>query len=412
MAEFTELVKNFDKIRDYMRDFYIYGFKRRADYTYKSVRTYDNERRRIECWLKDYVQWDYSEKGKRVFVAIDSVELAENPLYRAYKSKSFTDNDAMLHFYLLDVLSARSDLNAEQAADAIAREFGAAFDLQTVRGKLKEYAALGIFSVRKSGRSHLYRLAGDFFASMPGAREKLIDACSFFREAAPFGVVGSYIADLIGGGDLFRFKHRCLAHTLEDRVLFVILRAMHEKRGAELDVRGQKSGRSYSARVTPLKVLTSTQTGRRYAAAYRGDKRRFFSLRLDSIKRARLAETDPAYDTLMEKFEKNYPLCWGVTWGGRSRMESVCFRLRIDEKREGYVLDRPYREGRGGQVRRAGENEFCYRRQMFDAQEILPWIKSFTGRIIAAESSNPAVRRALDQDFNRMAEMYGEGENC
>ena len=30
MAEFQELIKNFDRIRDYMRQFYIYGFKVRG----------------------------------------------------------------------------------------------------------------------------------------------------------------------------------------------------------------------------------------------------------------------------------------------------------------------------------------------------------------------------------------------
>ena len=33
MAEFQELIKNFDRIRDYMRQFYIYGFKVRGDST-------------------------------------------------------------------------------------------------------------------------------------------------------------------------------------------------------------------------------------------------------------------------------------------------------------------------------------------------------------------------------------------
>ena len=47
MAEFQELIKNFDRIRDYMRQFYVYGFKVRGDYDVKSARTYDNEKRRI-----------------------------------------------------------------------------------------------------------------------------------------------------------------------------------------------------------------------------------------------------------------------------------------------------------------------------------------------------------------------------
>ena len=54
VAEFQELIKNFDRIRDYMRQFYVYGYKSRSDYDGKSARTYDNERRRIESWLSGF----------------------------------------------------------------------------------------------------------------------------------------------------------------------------------------------------------------------------------------------------------------------------------------------------------------------------------------------------------------------
>ena len=45
---YSELIKSFEKIRGYMRDFYVYGFKSREQYDRKSARSYDNERRRIE----------------------------------------------------------------------------------------------------------------------------------------------------------------------------------------------------------------------------------------------------------------------------------------------------------------------------------------------------------------------------
>ena len=47
MSAYNELIKNFEKIRAYMRDFYVYGFKSRDDFVSKSVRSYDDERRRI-----------------------------------------------------------------------------------------------------------------------------------------------------------------------------------------------------------------------------------------------------------------------------------------------------------------------------------------------------------------------------
>ena len=66
MTEFNELIKNFDRIRDYMRQFFIYGYKNRGDFDKKSGRTYDNERRRVESWLGDYVKSAYTEKGKNI----------------------------------------------------------------------------------------------------------------------------------------------------------------------------------------------------------------------------------------------------------------------------------------------------------------------------------------------------------
>ena len=43
---YNELIKNFEKIRAYMRDFYVYGFKSRDGYRAKSARSY--ERRKTE----------------------------------------------------------------------------------------------------------------------------------------------------------------------------------------------------------------------------------------------------------------------------------------------------------------------------------------------------------------------------
>ena len=48
LMAYSELIKNFERIRDYMREFYVYGFKTREEYYSKSARSYDNERRRIE----------------------------------------------------------------------------------------------------------------------------------------------------------------------------------------------------------------------------------------------------------------------------------------------------------------------------------------------------------------------------
>ena len=101
---YSELVKNFDNIRMKMRDFYVYGFKSKADFSDKSARTYDNDRRRIESWLAAYMYFRKNAKGKRCFIAVDSRKIKHNQFYKAWKAKTFTAKDIMLHFCLLDML--------------------------------------------------------------------------------------------------------------------------------------------------------------------------------------------------------------------------------------------------------------------------------------------------------------------
>lgn len=102
---FNELIKSFDNIRQMMRDFYVFGFKSRADFADKSARSYDNERRRIESWLGEYMYFRQNAGGKNCFISVDSRKIRHNPFYKALKA-----NDIMLHFFLLDILQPGENL--------------------------------------------------------------------------------------------------------------------------------------------------------------------------------------------------------------------------------------------------------------------------------------------------------------
>ena len=90
---YNELIKNFERIRSYMREFYVYGFKSRSEYNAKSARSYDDERRRLESWLGEYMRFTQTAEGKNVFISADSRITHRNPFYKAWKAKSFTDGD-------------------------------------------------------------------------------------------------------------------------------------------------------------------------------------------------------------------------------------------------------------------------------------------------------------------------------
>ena len=85
---YQELIKSFVKIRSYMRDFYIYGFKTRMDYDQKSSRSYDDEHRRIESWLRDYMCICQDAAGEWGLLSADSRSMPNNPLHKAFKTYS------------------------------------------------------------------------------------------------------------------------------------------------------------------------------------------------------------------------------------------------------------------------------------------------------------------------------------
>ena len=119
---YSELIKDFGRIREYMRQFYVYGFRTRDEYDGKSARSYDNERRRIESWLGEYMSFRQDSTGKVNFISVDSRSIMHNPLYRAFKAKSFTDNDITLNFYILDILCAQETQGIRWCGDTAEQE--------------------------------------------------------------------------------------------------------------------------------------------------------------------------------------------------------------------------------------------------------------------------------------------------
>ena len=411
MAKFSELIKNFDKIRDYMRDFFIYGFKARGDFNQKSLRTYDNEKRRIECYLGEYIRWDTSKGSKRVFISLDSSKISQNPLYAAWKSKSFTDNDIMLHFYILDILKRDKSLSCEGLTNAISEKSGICFDPQTVRIKLKEYDKEGILVSNKVSKNLYYSLCEDYLQKLSYCYENVIDGIKFYQEAAPFGVIGSYILDNENReNDIFAFKHHFVVHTLEDKVLLNILNAMREKRKIKFVNESKRLGLKNTIYGIPLKIFVSSQSGRRYLTIYNESRQRFINHRLDYIKSIELLEVCEEFHELREKLNKNLNKCWGVSFGGNHRGEKFTMKLYIDEEREAHIINRLYREGRGGKVNKLDKNIYEYSKEIFDTNEIMHWVKSFTGRIISVDCDSKHIVNKFNNDMRRMHRMYIGGE--
>ena len=408
---YSELVKRFDRVRDYMRDFLIFGYKTREDFDQKSARTYDNERRRIESWLGDGLRWEYRPGGKAMFLSVDASELPHNPLYRAWQSKSFTDNDITLHFYLLDLLSDGRPRHAEEITDELAKRGEQLFELSTVRRKLKEYEELGILNAQKQGRRLCYALSPCSLDSLFPDQIGLSEFLHFFGEAAPLSVVGCFLSSRTGEGDAhIRFKHHFIVHTLEDQILLTILEALRDGLRLELTNVSGQDGRASVCRVVPVKVMVSVQSGRRYLVARRLDQRRFSTFRLDYIKALTPLPGQEGDESYRTQAELRLAHAWGPALPSRERTRRFSMTVAVDEEHEPYIIQRLRREGRGGRAERLEPGLWRYTNEVYDVGEMMNWVKTFIGRIVALEGDDQRVIDCFYEDVRRMVGMYGGEE--
>lgn len=406
---YSELIKSFDRIRDYMRDFYVYGFKSRTEYDAKSARSYDNERRRVESWLGEYMSFTQDSAGKRVFLSVDSRRIPGNPLYKAFKAKSFTDRDITLHFYLLDSLADGVGRTAGQIMDIITERYLSVFesalsiDESTVRKKLREYEELGLLQSEKNGKRVAYRRTDDPRLDLSG----WADAIAFFSEDAPLGVTGSFLLDKLETVPrIFRFKHHYILHALDGDILCRLLSAIGEHRAVELTLKSLRGGREYVRTICPLRIYSSTQTGRQYVLGYHYRGKRMAFYRVDAVRRVATLNVEKKIDVYEGYYAKFRENLWGVSVGGEHELDHIEMTLRVGP-RESYIVQRLEREKRGGTIEVLDDHTCRFSADVYDAYELLPWLRTFIGRVVGLQCSNRAVVDTFYADLEQMARQYG-----
>lgn len=411
MSSYSELIKNFEKIRAYMRDFYVYGFKSRNDYHNKSARSYDDERRRIESWLGDHMNFVRTPEGKNVFISIDSRTISHNPLYNAWKAKSFTDGDVTLHFIIFDILydpsikRTISELLSEIDEYLSGFESPMMFDESTIRKKLKEYTEAGIIITEKEGRKMYYRRSSSTDIS------DLDDVLHYFSEVAPCGVIGSFILDKEESDtDAFTFKHHYINGAIDSGVLATLFTAMREKRAVTVSNLSRRKDLPRRNRIIPLRLFISVQNGRQHLFSYLPEFNTFFSYRVDYLSNVKLEEPSPRFDELRAELDRMQDKMWGVSvrrnkWGV-DRLEHVEFTVKVEDGEE-YIVQRLYREKRIGTIAKLDDHTYRFSAEVYDSSEMIPWIRTFICRITKMNFSNRSIENQFKKDLEDMYRIYG-----
>ncbi len=401
---YSELVKNLNPIRHYARDFFVCGFKSRDDFTEKSGRSYDDQRRRIDSWLSPYMAFHQSDGKKCSFLSVAAREEAENPLFRVFCTKSFTAMDLKLHFFLADILADGEALGAgalwERLLDGYPAqdEDGNWPDESTVRKKCAEYVALGVFQKQKAGRQVTFALAPAL--PLSGAA----DALAWAEEIFPAGVLGYFLRQKAGARTLPIFlKHHYLFRALDAEIAYTMLVAMREKRFVAVRFQGKKETLS----MYPARLFVSMQTGREYVFYLAGETPQFS--RLDHIEDVQLAAPAPDPDGREEAARAELSHCWGISSKRGQRLYHVKLGIRV-ARHEEFIVRRLRREKRCGTVRRLSPGHWLYEADVFDPLEMLPWIRTFIGRIETLESNHPYLVKRFRKDFQKLCALYDEAE--
>ena len=411
MSSYSELIKNFERVRSYMREFYVYGFKSRDDYNKKSTRSYDDERRRMESWLGEHMSFVRTPEGKNVFISIDSRTTRHNPLYKAWKAKSFTDGDITLHFLIFDIfhspevaysLSEISEIIDERYLSHFSEPF--VYDESTLRKKLKEYESEGIIKSEKIGRKTVYRRAEDTDISSLG------DVLDFFSEASPCGVIGSFLLDKIESDDRFTFKHHYITGAIDSGVMAALFMAMREGRAISVDNLNHKREEPRRTTLVPLRIFISAQNGRQHLLAYQYGAKNIVSYRVDFLSKVKLLDVEPCFDELREMLDHMQNKMWGVNSNrgklGVDRLESVSFVIKIKPGEE-YIVNRLEREKRVGRVEKIDKLTYRFSAEVYDTGEMIPWIRTFISKIEQLNFSNRTVENRFKADVAAMYKMYG-----
>ncbi|MGX8680613.1 MAG: WYL domain-containing protein, partial [bacterium] len=349
----------------------------------------------------EYMSFKQDEDGRRVFISVDSRAIHQNPLYNAFKAKTFTNWDMVLHFHLLDILKVSDGLVINEIMDELidrllTLETADLPDESTVRKKLKEYQTLGLIVKKRRGRQTLYLLSEDHLDLTSWNQ-----ALAFFSEEAPLGVIGSFIQDQQERPfHQFRFKHHYILDAIDSENLYDILQAINRKRLLDLKIRKQQ------VRVLPLKVYIGTQTGRQYLLAWMPSAKRFSFYRIDLIDKIKTGEVTDYPEDLAVCLEDFRSHVWGVSTSNATDLVHLEMTVRIDAH-ESFVIDRLKREKRCGSVRQLDETHWLFSADVYDAIEMIPWLRTFIGRITHLSCTDQEVTKRFFTDLQALSEIYG-----
>ncbi len=430
---YSENVRNYNSIRSTLRELYIDGYKTRSDYISDSAeressRSVDNRIRRIMNIMGDVFSSSYSKDGKVSYISIDSRSDTANPLYRTFEARAFDTTGLILYFLVVELLSDGREYRLTEIEDILFKrndhdiscwggqtkddeETTVLPHRDTLRNWLNRFTERGILQKHRSGNQDAYSLVS-CFSDWSGCYR----AVSFFSETAPLGVLGYFLKKDIVNGDGpedIVYKHHFIAPAIDSEILEILLCAIREHKSVEIRLYKYGDGTKQAITCTPLRIYSSTRTGRQYVLVDNTRSKEEQTLqfvRLDRIKTVHVGRQDSLFASRLQKTEAVTPYLWGTKLLSRSTKAYRVSMTISAGNSEAFIVERLKREGRGGSVEVLDGSTCRYEKEVFHPEEMLPWIRTFYGRILSFDCDEPSMKQRVLEDMRDMYGLYSGGE--
>ena len=394
-----------ENARDYAREHFVYGIKYKSEYTELKPKTYDETTRYMRDWFQECLHMrtvKLSKLRRKIkYLTLDCRKYSDNPLYKMWKSCTFTHYEIAFFFFSLDYLSQKTE---PSSLSDIYNEF-----IQTLKINGYTFSSAQKWMKKKGCPSGIFvKDANKKYSLAPSISiEDKIDLLSYFSEITPGGVIGSFILDKQNKQDNpFSFKQHYIGQAFDSEVICNVLNAIKNQAVIEL-LYLPKGMDLVSEDVVPLKVYSSTQNGRQYLLAWHIETDSLYIYRLDRIKDIVFLDSgDVDRQAIQEYFSNVQKHIWGVSLGDGS-ISHVEFVVKAD-KDEGFIIRRLIREKRCGTVTVLDENKGLYKFEtdVFNPHEMFPWIRSFIGRIVEYDLGDQKLNDMFRENLESMYDMY------
>lgn len=209
---------------------------------------------------------------------------------------------------------------------------------------------------------------------------------------------------------IFRYKHHYILHALDSQILCDLLEAMNAHCAAVIKARSRRQEKVRAFQLLPLRIYISTQTGREYVLGYDYKAAKLCFFRLDHIIAVKKGRQDEAWRTYEARYQKLAKNLWGVSIGNRRVVDHVELTVHV-EPGEQFIVGRLEREKRNGAVEKIDGFTYKYMTDTHEAAEMLPWLRTFIGRIRQFTCTDPDVERQLRDDLEELYQMYLGGRD-